>query len=108
MGGVGVQYDPNKPMVAAFRDVVAILISPLLIMRRLSLHASALNDAEYDLYTSSLNDLAESNINNESNKSYDDLYYESLKVGIREARAWFRGRYSHVLVSDIDSVCSFI
>jgi len=74
-------------------------------MRRLNLHASALNDAEYDLYTSSLDDLAESNVDSNLNRSCDDAYYESLKVGIREARAWLRGRYSHVPVSDIDSVC---
>jgi len=76
-------------------------------MRRLNLHASALNDAEYDLYTTSLDDLAESvntDINDDNNRSYDDAYYDQLSVGLREARAWFRGRYSHVPVSDIDSV----
>jgi hypothetical protein len=75
-------------------------------MRRLNLHASALNDAEYELYTTSLDDLAQSHTSNDDdNRSYDDAYYDSLAVGAREARAWFRGRYSHVSVSDIDSVC---
>ena len=73
-------------------------------MRRLNLHASALNDAEYDLYTTSLDDLAESPTDNDANRSYDDAYFEQLSVGLREARAWFRGRYSHVPVADIDSV----
>ena len=75
-------------------------------MRRLNLHASALNDAEYDLYTSSLDDLAESHATNddETNRSYDDAYFDRLSVGVREARAWFRGRYAGVSVADIDSV----
>lgn len=74
-------------------------------MRRLSLHASALNDAEYELYTTSLGDLTETgNSNDDTNASYDDAYYDRLTVGVREARAWLRGRYSHISVSDIDSV----
>ena len=72
-------------------------------MRRLTLHTSALNDAEYDLYTSSLDDLAESTTD-DPKKSADDAYYEHLNVGVREARAWLRGRYSHISVSEIDSV----
>ena len=75
-------------------------------MRRLNLHGSALNDAEYSLYTASLDDLAESHTTDDNNnRSHDDAYYDRLTVGLREARAWFRGRYSHVPVSDIDSVC---
>ena len=75
-------------------------------MRRLNLHASALNDAEYSLYTASLDDLAESHTTDgDDNRSHDDAYYDRLTVGLREARAWFRGRYSHVPVSDIVSVC---
>ncbi|KAF7973096.1 hypothetical protein HWV62_16196 [Athelia sp. TMB] len=74
-------------------------------MRQLSLHASALSNDEYELYTSSLNDLADAHGN--PNQSYDDAYYEDLKVGVREARAWFRGRYSHIAVSDIDMILKF-
>jgi hypothetical protein len=74
-------------------------------MRRLNLHASALNDAEYSLYTASLDDLAESHTTDDGNRSHDDAYYDRLTVGLREARAWFRGRYSHIPVSDINSVC---
>jgi hypothetical protein len=78
----------------------------VLNMRRLNLHASALNDAEYSLYTVSLDDLAESHAtDDDDSKSHDDAYYDRLTVGLREARAWFRGRYSNVPVSDIDSVC---
>jgi hypothetical protein len=76
-------------------------------MRRLNLHASALNGAEFDLYTSSLDGLAESHATNddEMNRSYNDAYFDRLSVGVREARAWFRGRYAGVSVADIDSVC---
>jgi hypothetical protein len=75
-------------------------------MRRLNLHASALNDVEYSLYTASLDDLAESHTtDDDDNRSHDDACYDRLTVGLREARAWFRGRYSHVPVSDINSVC---
>ena len=34
----------------------------------------------------------------------DDIHYEQLVVGIREARAWLRGRYSHVPAANIDGV----
>lgn len=77
-----------------------------LVMRRLTLHASALNDAEYDLYTRSLGDLVESDDYADPNRSFDDAYFDHLNVGVREARAWLRGRYSHLLASDIDSVSS--
>lgn len=71
-------------------------------MRQLSLHASALNDAEYDLYTSSLNDLAWTD-NIDQTSAHDDAYYDKMKLGVREARGWLRGRYSHVAPADIDT-----
>ncbi|KZP12229.1 hypothetical protein FIBSPDRAFT_870406 [Athelia psychrophila] len=74
-------------------------------MRQLSLHASALSNDEYELYTDSLNDLADAHA--DPNTSYNDAYYEDLQVGVREARAWFRGRYSHIAVSDIDTILKF-
>ena len=75
-------------------------------MRTLNLHVSVLNDAEYSLYTTSLDDLAESHTtDDDNNRSHEDAYYDRLTVGLREARAWFRGRYSHVPLSGIDSVC---
>lgn len=68
--------------------------------RPLNLHVSALNDAEYDLYTTSLADITLSD--NES--THDDAYFETLSVSVREARAWLRGRYSHISAATLDSV----
>ena len=75
-------------------------------MRPLTLHVSALSDYEYDLYTASLNDLA-----TDTNTDFtyttpvrDDAHYERTSVGVREVRAWLRGRYSNLPASDIDSV----
>jgi hypothetical protein len=39
------------------------------------------------------------------NRSYDDTLFDHLSVGVSEAIAWYRGRYAHVLDSNIDSVC---
>jgi hypothetical protein len=85
-------------------------------MRRLSLHASALNDVEYGVYTAALDDLAEDGEGGvgvdggqdrgERGGGEDDVYYERLCVGVREARAWLRGRFEGVSASDIDVVCS--
>ena len=82
------------------------------IMRQLSLHASALNDAEYDLYTSSLQDLAWSEDRGSSSfgsttPGNDDAYYENMRVGVREVRAWIRGRYVHVAPTSIDGVSDY-
>lgn len=68
-------------------------------MRRLDLHVSALNDAEYELYTTSLAD-----ITLDSDSPHDDAYFQRQSIGIREARAWLRGRYSHVPAATLDSV----
>jgi hypothetical protein len=78
------------------------------IMRQLSLHASALNDAEYDLYTTSLANLDDSEQDAPStsrNTTHDDAYYERMKIGVREARGWIRGRYPNVSPANIDTVC---
>lgn len=74
-------------------------------MRRLSLHASALSDDEYDLYTSSIEDLAlcDSNLND----TRDDTFYERIAVGVREVRAWLRGRYRDTPVNTIDAVSAW-
>lgn len=69
--------------------------------RKLSLHASALNDEEYILYTQSLDDIA---LAEDIQGDKDDEHYERMVVGIREVRAWLRGRYSHVSGSQIDTV----
>jgi len=49
---------------------------------RTTLHVSALNDVEYNLYTSSLNDLA---ISPDLATVYDDVRYESMSVGISQS-----------------------
>ncbi|KAG6331138.1 hypothetical protein ID866_7953, partial [Astraeus odoratus] len=72
-------------------------------MRPLTLHASALSDSEYSLYTSSLNDLCVSN-DTDPTAVYGDAHYETMAVGVREARAWLRGRYQDLPASDIDDI----
>jgi hypothetical protein len=78
----------------------------LLAMRPLILHVSALNDLEYNLFTSSLNDLA---VSPDPNTVQDDAHFEAMSVGVREVRAWLRGRYPHDLpTTDIDKVWPFL
>lgn len=72
-------------------------------MRPLTLHASALNDFEYALYTSALHDLCVTS-DNDPTVARDDAHYETMTVGVREARAWLRGRYQDLPASDIDDV----
>ena len=79
-----------------------------LIMRSLTLHASALNDAEYDLYTSSLRDLVDSDDAPNDSISFNDASYEQLRISVREARAWLRGRYNDLPVQQIDSILKAI
>lgn len=79
-------------------------------MRQLSLHASALNDAEYELYTSILQGLvwADDQENSSASPSgHDDAYYEQMRVGAREVRAWIRGRYAHIAPATIDGILRF-
>ncbi|CCM01084.1 uncharacterized protein FIBRA_03132 [Fibroporia radiculosa] len=81
---------------SASPQMVAVLEAVLThTMRPLVLHSSALNDAEYAVYTSSLRDLAE---DGEPHTEQD------FKVGVREARAWLRGRYSTLVPGVIDSI----
>jgi hypothetical protein len=77
-------------------------------MRRLNLHASALNDAEYELYTASLTDLDDTEEEDATSTAHDDAYYERMMIGVREVRGWLRGRYSHVSPASIDAVCLFL
>ncbi|KAG9220178.1 hypothetical protein CCMSSC00406_0007127 [Pleurotus cornucopiae] len=70
-------------------------------MRQLSLHVSALNDSEYDFYTTSLIDLAE---DESEPTARNNEYFDNLAVGVREARAWMKGRFSHIPVSKIDEI----
>ncbi|TFY77657.1 hypothetical protein EWM64_g6357 [Hericium alpestre] len=68
-------------------------------MRPLTLHASALNDDEYQLFTSSITDLLAPDA-----PPRDDAQFEKVSISIREARAWLRGRYADLNVVDLDEV----
>jgi hypothetical protein len=68
-------------------------------MRPLDLHVSALNDYEYALFTASLDDL-----DDREGLARDDAYYQSMSIGVREVRAWLRGRFSDLPAHDVDTV----
>lgn len=74
--------------------------------RRLNLHVSALNDAEYQLYTSSLADITLTDSQVDDGIEHDDAYFENISITVREARAWLRGRYSHISAAMLDNVNS--
>ncbi|KAJ6558312.1 hypothetical protein B0H19DRAFT_1070836 [Mycena capillaripes] len=63
-------------------------------MRPLSLHSSALNDAEYTLFTENLASLLDS----------DSEDFEAQTLSIREVRAWMRGRYPGIPAPTIDRI----
>ncbi|KAJ7485035.1 hypothetical protein B0H11DRAFT_1149042 [Mycena galericulata] len=63
-------------------------------MRPLSLHSSALNDAEYNVFTENLASLLDSDC--------DDP--EAQTLTIREVRAWMRGRYPAVPAATVDRI----
>ncbi|RDX39832.1 hypothetical protein OH76DRAFT_1562308 [Lentinus brumalis] len=65
--------------------------------RPLTLHVSALNDAEYTTYTNSIHDIVEADAAHAPD-------YDKLAVGVREARAWLRGRYPALAPSTLDSI----
>lgn len=77
------------------------------IFRRLSLHASALSDNEYQLYTTSLLSIVsiEDDAGVSQSHNMDDPYYENMSINVRETRAWLRGRFSHLSSLIIDKVC---
>lgn len=70
-------------------------------MRPLTLHASALNDDEYALFTSSLADLVA--------PDPAPTEHEKPLISTREVRAWLRGRYAELPLSELDAVrtCSY-
>lgn len=72
-------------------------------MRPLTLHASALTDSEYTLYTTSLCDLAGEDDESRTH-FHDDSYYAALRISVREARAWIRGRYTDLPPANVDAV----
>ncbi|KAG6868083.1 hypothetical protein C0993_007760 [Termitomyces sp. T159_Od127] len=61
-------------------------------MRPLTLHASALSNEEYELYTAGLKDLDD----DLDTATHDDTYYEGMQIGVREVRGWMRGKYAHL------------
>lgn len=74
--------------------------------RKLSLHASALSDGEYQFYTTSLLTIVsvEDEAGVSQSQNMDDAYYENMTINVRETRAWLRGRYSHISSLIIDKV----
>jgi hypothetical protein len=76
------------------------------VSRKLSLHASALSDDEYQLYTTSLLSIVSVEDDGGVSQSHnmDDAYYENMIINVRETRAWLRGRYSHLPSLIIDKV----
>jgi hypothetical protein len=69
--------------------------------RRLSLHPSALSDAEHALFTASLADLADVDSTSNDNIVMD---WNRISVRVREARAWLCGRYASLGTGTIDEV----
>ncbi|KAI0052003.1 hypothetical protein FA95DRAFT_1553977 [Auriscalpium vulgare] len=72
-------------------------------MRSLTLHVSALNDDEYDLFTSSLTDLV-----GPDEPLTQDAHFEKVSVSVREARAWLRGRYADLQVNVVDEILRMV
>jgi len=70
--------------------------------RPLVLHLSALSDAEYKLFTESLADITDDDAGRRHSRS--DADYEQVSVGVREVRAWLRGRYPNVSSAIIEEV----
>jgi len=77
-------------------------------MRPLSLHLSALSGDEYSLFAKSLQELALLNDNEAPFIEDNHGYYEQPTIGVRETRAWLRGRYPDVSLSNIDLVSYMI
>lgn len=75
-------------------------------LRKLALHASALSDAEYTIYTTSIKEisLGDGNCAAGSRQDEDDGYFAQMQMGVREARGWLQGRYSSVSSVVIDNV----
>ena len=67
--------------------------------RRLFLHVSALSDLEYDVYTAALRDVMDLDSTGEVHFD-EDIVNQAL--GLREVRAWMKGRYQDV--NHIDKV----
>lgn len=73
-------------------------------MRPLSLHLLALSGDEYSLFTKSLQELVLLNDDEAPSIEDNQKYYERPIIGVRETKAWLRGRYPDVSLSNIDLV----
>ncbi|KAH6901620.1 hypothetical protein BKA70DRAFT_684342 [Coprinopsis sp. MPI-PUGE-AT-0042] len=73
-------------------------------MRPLTLHASALNNDEYEEYTRALRELGEV----PEGETDEEEWYEHITLGVREVRAWLRGRYSSLSVGVLDQILKFL
>jgi hypothetical protein len=73
-------------------------------MRPLSLHLSALSSNEYNLFTQALQELAALNDSGAPFVEDNNAYYEQPVIGVREIRAWLRGRYHDLSLSKVDLV----
>lgn len=76
--------------------------------RVLFLHTTALSDAEYTAYFDALHDIMDEPDQDGgpvNTKSIDETL-EAHVIGIREARAWMRGRFRDMgNLSNVDKVC---
>ena len=70
------------------------------------LHISALSDEEYLVYTSALRDVLDIDQADAKLGKYgeEEELLEGMEVGVREVRAWMKGRYRDVQGADIDKV----
>ena len=72
--------------------------------RRLFLHLSALSDEEYNTYLAALRDVIddEDKLADGGMDNWSEEELENRVLGVREVRAWMKGRYRDV--NDIDKV----
>lgn len=88
--------EPRSEMAAAHRP------------RVLFLHTTALSDAEYTAYFDALHDIMDEpdQAGGPVNTKSIDENLEAHEIGIREARAWMRGRFRDMgNLSNVDKVC---
>ena len=79
--------------------------------RRLFLHLSALSDDEYAVYLGALRDVLDVEDDGDGStktmREEDEFELEGREIGVREVRAWMKGRYRDVRPGDIDKVRLF-
>lgn len=77
-------------------------------MRPLNLHISALSNNEYELYTQTLEEIALLDGTQTQQGDESDSRWEQTSVGVRNVRAWIRGRYPCITIVDLDSVRLYV